>query len=100
LISKILEEFPDIIVISDEVYNFLTFDDKQHVCFATLDNNWWKTISIYSGGKLFNATGWKIGWSIGPKPLIYMGGVIQNTVNYCLNTPGQFAMSNSLERCW
>jgi len=97
-ITKILEDFPDIIVISDEVYDFLTFDDREHIHFATIRENWGKTISVFSGGKLFNATGWKIGWAIAPKPLIYMGGVIANTAVYCLNVPGQVAFANCLDR--
>ena len=56
-------------------------------------NNWERTVSIYSGGKLFNATGWKLGWCIGPAAIIHMGGIISNTVHYCGNTPGQIAMS-------
>ncbi len=53
-------------VISDEVYDFLTFDDTKFVPFAALGDNYNKTISVWSGGKLFNATGWKCGWGIGP----------------------------------
>ena len=87
-ITKILEEFPDIIVLSDEVYEFLTFDYRKHLHFAAIRNNWGKTVSIFSGGKLFNATGWKVGWAIAPTSLHYMGGVIANTVFYCFNTPG------------
>ncbi len=97
-ITKILEEFPDVVVLSDEVYDFLTFDEREHINFATIRENWGKTISIFSGGKLFNATGWKVGWAIAPAPLIYMGGVIANTVFYCFNTPGQVAFANCLDQ--
>ena len=65
-ITKILEEFPHVFVLSDEVYDFLTFDKREHILFATLGNNYEKTISLFSGGKLFNCTGWKVGWAIGP----------------------------------
>lgn len=86
-ISKVLEEFPDVVVLSDEVYEFLTFDGKKHVPFASIGDNWNRTVSIYSGGKLFNATGWKVGWGIGPDYLTKLGGIIQNTVTYSNNTP-------------
>lgn len=39
-ISDILEEYPNVYVLSDEVYDFLTFDDREHVIFANLANNW------------------------------------------------------------
>mmetsp|Transcript_7127 Transcript_7127/g.5097 ORF Transcript_7127/g.5097 Transcript_7127/m.5097 type:complete len:91 (+) Transcript_7127:577-849(+) len=86
-ISEVLDEFPHITVISDEVYDYLTFDDHKHVHFATVKNNWHRTISIFSGGKLFSCTGWKVGWAIAPFELINLGGIINNTVTYSQNTP-------------
>jgi len=97
-ISDILDDCPHVVVLSDEVYDFLTFDGMEHTNFATIGNNWNRTLSIFSGGKLLNATGWKIGWTIGPERLIYHGGVIANTIFYCFNTPGQVAFANSLEK--
>ena len=65
-IAEILKEFPNVIVLSDEVYDFLTFDGKPFLPFASLGDNFNRTVTVYSGGKLFNATGWKCGWAIGP----------------------------------
>jgi aspartate/methionine/tyrosine aminotransferase len=96
-ISEVLQDFPNVVVLADEVYDFLTFDSHEHVSFATLGDNWHKTITIYSGGKLMNATGWKVGWSIGPANIIYLGGIIYNTSNYCTNTPAQVAFSKALQ---
>ena len=61
-LSDALKEHPHIVVLADEVYDFLTFDGRKHIPFATVGDNWKKTVSIYSGGKLFSCTGWKIGW--------------------------------------
>ena len=71
------------LVLADEVYDFLTFDGEEHVRFASIGDNWEKTISVYSGGKLFNATGWKVGWAIAHPKLLRMGGVLNNTLTYC-----------------
>lgn len=87
-ITKILDKFPNCLVISDEVYNFLTFENQIHIPFSTIKDNWFKTVTIYSGGKLLNATGWRIGWAIGPEKLIKYGSIINNTANYCINHPG------------
>lgn len=97
IVTEILDDCPHVITLSDEVYNFATFDDREHVPFATLGDNWHRTVSIYSGGKFFNATGWKIGWAIAPEKLIHLGGVVANTTFYCFNTPGQVAFSYSLD---
>ena len=97
-ISDILDDCPHVLVLSDEVYDFLTFDGLTHTSFATVGNNWNRTISIFSGGKLLNATGWKIGWTIGPQKLLYNGGIVSNSCFYTFNVPGQVAMSNSLDK--
>ena len=66
-ISEILDrKAPQAWVISDDVYDFLTFDDRKCTTFAAYENNWERTVTLFSAGKLMNATGWKIGWLIGP----------------------------------
>ena len=95
-ISQILDEFPNVFVLSDEVYDFLTFDGMEHVRFASIGNNWNRTISVYSGGKLFNATGWKVGWAIAHPKILRLGGIIANTQSYCVNHPAQVAISRAL----
>jgi aspartate/methionine/tyrosine aminotransferase len=44
-----------------------------------------------------NATGWRIGWSIGPEKLIKYGSIINNTANYCINHPGQIAFAEAFK---
>lgn len=79
-ISDILDECPHVITLFDAVYETLTFDYNKHISFSTLGHNWDRTISIYSGGKFFSATGWKVGWAIGPERLISFGGTIAFTI--------------------
>lgn len=68
-LSNILEKFPNIIVLSDEVYEMVSFIG-QFPRIANYQDMWKKVISIFSGGKTFSCTGWRIGWAIGPKELI------------------------------
>jgi len=60
----------DALVVTDEVYEHLLFDGRTHVPFATLPGAADRTLSISSGGKTFNTTGWKIGWLTGPAELV------------------------------
>ena len=71
---------------SDEVYGFLTFDEKEHTLFANIGSNYNKTITIFSGGKLFSATGWGVGWAIAPSEILKRGGIISNSVYYATNS--------------
>ncbi len=95
-ITTILEDFPNVIVLSDDVYEFLTFDSNEFVSFASIGSNYNRTVTVYSGGKLFNATGWKVGWAIGPEALIKPVQVIIMAIIYCANNPVQTAASLSL----
>lgn len=88
------------IVISDEVYDFLTFDGIPFIPYASLGDNFNRTVTVYSGGKLFNATGWKCGWGIGPQALLKPAGVLTYTSIYCTTTPIQVAMAKSLGRIY
>lgn len=60
----------NVVAISDEVYEHLTFDAAQpHISIATLPGMWERTITLSSLGKTFSLTGWKVGWSIAPPAL-------------------------------
>ena len=52
-------------VVTDEVYEHLTFDGAEHVPVATLPGMRERTLTISSAGKTFSTTGWKVGWVIG-----------------------------------
>merc|ERR550534_2386676 len=75
----------DVLCISDEVYEWLMYPGQQHIRIASLPGMWDRTITIGSAGKSFSVTGWKLGWSIGPKHIIKnLGTVWQNA---CFNAP-------------
>jgi N-succinyldiaminopimelate aminotransferase len=87
----------NLLVISDEVYEHLVYDDNQHLPLATYPGMADRTVTISSAAKMFNCTGWKIGWACGTPELIagvraakqylsYVGGApFQPAVAYALN---------------
>ena len=84
--ASVIDRFPDIIVIADEVYEKFTFGGKAFPRFATIPGMWERTISIYSSGKVFSCTGWRVGFSIAPSYLTKQIGSFQTWSVYCLNT--------------
>ena len=64
----------DLVVITDEVYEHLTFpdteDDHAHVPISTLPGMFERTLTLSSAGKSYSVTGWKIGWASGPADLV------------------------------
>ncbi|XP_061763384.1 kynurenine--oxoglutarate transaminase 1-like [Nerophis ophidion] len=88
----------DVLCISDEVYEWLTYDAANHVKIASLPGMWERTITIGSAGKTFSATGWKVGWAIGAGPVInHMKTIHQNSVYHCA-TAAQEAVARGFER--
>lgn len=60
----------DAVAICDEVYEHLTFDGTEHIPLMTLPGMRERTVRIGSAGKTFSVTGWKVGYVVGPAPLI------------------------------
>ncbi len=86
----------DVTVISDEVYEHLLFDDAQHIPIATLPGMFGRTVTVSSAGKLFSATGWKIGWVYGPPDLIAGVGRAHQFVTFAVHYPSQEAVAYAL----
>lgn len=87
----------DVVVISDEVYDRITFDGAIHVPIATLPGMWERTLTINSTGKTFSMTGWKIGYAIGPEWLQGALRSVHQFVTFATSTPFQEAMADALE---
>ena len=60
----------DLLVLSDEIYSELTYGGKSHVSIASLDNMYERTIVINGFSKSYAMTGWRLGYALGPAPLI------------------------------
>lgn len=91
-IAKIAVE-KDIIVISDEVYEYLTFDGAKHLPIASLPGMRERTITISSTGKTFGMTGWKIGYCRASEELTSAIQKVHQWTTFAVNTPGQHAMA-------
>ena len=85
----------DFYILSDEVYEFLTFGvaHKPTATYADLKE---RTITISSTGKTFGLTGWKIGWAIGPAQLIKAIHNVHQFSTFCVAQPFQWAMAEAL----
>ncbi|KAH0505306.1 Kynurenine--oxoglutarate transaminase 1, mitochondrial [Microtus ochrogaster] len=88
----------DVLCISDEVYQWLVYDGHQHVSIASLPGMWERTLTIGSAGKSFSATGWKVGWVMGPDRILkHLRTVHQNSIFHC-PTQAQAAVAQCFER--
>ena len=81
----------DVIVLTDEVYEHLTFD-RAHIPLATLPGMRDRTITISSAGKTFSCTGWKIGWVCASPPLLDAVAATKQFLTYVNGAPFQHAV--------
>ena len=86
----------DLMVISDEVYEHLTFDGIPHLPISTLPGMARRTLTISSGGKSFSFTGWKIGWATGPASLVQAMIGAKQFLTYTSGSPLQPAIAHAL----
>ncbi|MBL9038635.1 MAG: aminotransferase class I/II-fold pyridoxal phosphate-dependent enzyme [Archangium sp.] len=95
LIGALVERF-DAVLLSDEVYEHLVFEPAVHVRPATVGQVGKRTVTISSGGKSFSFTGWKIGWALGPAPLLAAVQKAHQWVTFATAAPFQAAIAKAL----
>jgi N-succinyldiaminopimelate aminotransferase len=81
-------------VLSDEVYEHLVFGPGGHLRPATLAPE--QTLTVSSGGKSFSFTGWKVGWALGPEPLVRATQKAHQWVTFAVSHPFQVAIAAAL----
>jgi N-succinyldiaminopimelate aminotransferase len=87
----------DLLVITDEVYEHLVFDAHRHLPLAGFDGMAERTVTISSAAKMFNCTGWKIGWACGPAKLIAGVRAAKQYLSYVGGAPFQPAVTLALD---
>jgi kynurenine--oxoglutarate transaminase/cysteine-S-conjugate beta-lyase/glutamine--phenylpyruvate transaminase len=88
----------NVLVIADEVYEWMVYDDVEHIRIASLPDMYERTITIGSAGKTFSVTGWKIGWAYGPANLLKNLKVVHQNSVYTCATPIQEAVAIGFEQ--
>ena len=87
----------NIIILSDEVYENITFDGKPHLTLAKYQELKERTFVVGSFGKLLHITGWKIGYILAPEQLMKEFRKVHQYNVFCVNTPAQFAIAKYLQ---
>ena len=86
----------DIVILSDEVYEQLVFDGLQHDSVLQHPELRQRSFALYSFGKVYNNTGWKIGYCIAPPAFTQAFRRIHQFLSFTVNTPAQYALAHIL----
>lgn len=88
----------NIYIISDEVYNTIIYDGAKHLPGFLQESLSDRIISIYSFGKMYHITGWKIGFVIAGKAITEAFRSIHQYLSFSVNTPAQYALEHYLPK--
>jgi N-succinyldiaminopimelate aminotransferase len=91
-----LAERHDVTIVTDEVYEHLLFGGVRHVPVASLPGAFERTVTISSGGKTFNTTGWKIGWITAPAETLQAILAVKQFLTFVNGAPFQPAIAVGL----
>jgi methionine aminotransferase len=86
-----------VILLSDEVYEHIIFDDQVHQTLLKHDELAQRSLVVSSFGKTYHATGWKVGYCIAPAPLMAEFRRVHQFVQFCVVTPIQLALADYLD---
>lgn len=87
----------DIVILSDEVYEQLVFDGAKHCSVLEHEELRQRSFALYSFGKVYNCTGWKMGYCIAPPAYTQAFRRIHQFLSFTVNTPAQYALAHILE---
>ncbi|MFJ9731235.1 pyridoxal phosphate-dependent aminotransferase [Streptomyces sp. NPDC101171] len=86
----------DLLVVTDEVYEHLVFDDAEHTPLATFPGMRERTVTIGSAGKMYSFTGWKVGWVTAAPELVAAVRSAKQFLTYVSAGPFQYAVAEAL----
>jgi len=86
-----------LLVLSDEAYEHIIFDGEEHCSVLKYPELRERSIAVFSFGKTFHATGWKMGYTVAPAWLTDEIRKVHQWVNFSINTPIQHAIAEYLE---
>ena len=96
-LEQLLVKYPKIRLLSDEVYEYITFE-KKHISVNSIENLRKKSLIVSSFGKTFHITGWKVGYIIAPEGLLNEVKKVHQFLVFSVNSVAQFTLSKYLEK--
>ncbi|MBC8255302.1 MAG: aminotransferase class I/II-fold pyridoxal phosphate-dependent enzyme [Ardenticatenia bacterium] len=88
--AELCQEF-DVIAVTDEIYERILYDDREHVSIGSLDGMRDRTVTISGLGKTYAVTGWRVGWAVAAPPLTALIRKVHDYLTICAPSPFQAA---------
>lgn len=88
----------DLLVFTDEIYEYITFDGRQHISPGSLPQLAERTVTIGGYSKTYSITGWRIGYAIAPPAMANAIGMANDLLYICAPAPLQYGVAAAIER--
>ena len=92
-----LEKFPNVFILSDEIYSRILFDNNQHATLLSYPEIFDKVIVLDGWSKTYAMTGWRLGYGIFPKAIFEFAEKLAINCHSCVNSSAQFAGIEALK---
>jgi aspartate/methionine/tyrosine aminotransferase len=86
-----LEKYPNVAVMSDEIYDHMLYDGEQHVCLLSYPSIRDRLILLNGWSKTYAMTGWRLGYAVWPGKLYEYARKLAVNLHSCVNAPAQYA---------
>ncbi|RKE69289.1 aspartate/methionine/tyrosine aminotransferase [Pseudorhodoplanes sinuspersici] len=86
-----LEQFPDVAVMSDEIYDHMTYDGEKHVCLLSYPSIRDRLVLLNGWSKTYAMTGWRLGYAVWPDKLYDYARKLAVNLHSCVNASAQYA---------
>lgn len=87
----------DVLVLTDEVYEYMCFDGRRHLSPAAVPGLAGRTLTLNSFSKTFSITGWRIGFLAGPADVVEKCGIVFDQIEVCAARPLQRGVQRALQ---
>lgn len=86
----------DLWIVTDEIYEHMVYDGREHVSPASLPGAYARTVTLSGFSKTFNMTGWRLGYAVAPEPVAAKIGLVNDLVYVCAPAPLQHGLAAAL----
>lgn len=87
----------DLVVLADEIYEYLVYDGVAHHSIASLPGMWDRTLTVNGFSKAYAMTGWRLGYIVGPEHLINPAVRVRQFLTTCPNSFAQYGAVAAVE---
>lgn len=87
----------DLLVITDEIYEYIRYDGREHISPATVDGLWERSVTIMGLSKTFSITGWRLGYAVAPAALARSISLVSDLYYICAPAPLQHGVAAGFE---